>query len=104
MLASAMADDRGDFNIAHVAGLARLALTPDEQALYQTQLAGILAFAAQVLAVPTGGVPPMTQADAGAGAARSDEVCPSAPAAEALRHAPDADPNAALFRVPKVLG
>jgi aspartyl-tRNA(Asn)/glutamyl-tRNA(Gln) amidotransferase subunit C len=103
MLASAMADDRGDFNIAHVAGLARLALTLDEQALYQAQLAGILAYAAQILAVPTDGVPPMAQADAGACSSRADEVAPSLSPAEALRNAPDADATAALFRVPKVL-
>jgi aspartyl-tRNA(Asn)/glutamyl-tRNA(Gln) amidotransferase subunit C len=99
-----MADDRGDFNIAHVAGLARLALTPDEQSLYQTQLAGILAYAAQILAVPTDGVPPMAQAGADAGPSRADAVSPSLPAGDALRNAPDADTAAALFRVPKVLG
>ena len=99
-----MADDCGDFNIAHVAGLARLALTSDEQALYQTQLAGILAYAAQILAVPTDGVPPMAQADAGAGMARADEASPPLPAEAALRNAPDADATSALFRVPKVMG
>ena len=99
-----MADDRGDFDIAHVAGLARLALTPDEQALYQTQLAGILAYAAQIAVVPTDGVPPMAQADAALGARRGDEVSPSLPAGDALRNAPDADAAASLFRVPKVFG
>jgi aspartyl-tRNA(Asn)/glutamyl-tRNA(Gln) amidotransferase subunit C len=99
-----MADDRGDFNIAHVAGLARLALTPDEQALYRTQLAGILAYAAEILATPTDGVPPMAQAEADAREARADAVSPSLPAGDALANAPDADGMSALFRVPKVLG
>lgn len=99
-----MADDCGDFDIAHVAGLARLVLTPDEHTLYQTQLAGILAHAAQVLAVPTGGVPPMAQVGVLAGSAREDAVVPSLPASDALRNAPDADAPSALFRVPRVLG
>jgi aspartyl-tRNA(Asn)/glutamyl-tRNA(Gln) amidotransferase subunit C len=99
-----MADDRGDFDIARVAGLARLVLTPDEQALFGPQLAGILAHAAQVLAVPTDGVPAMAQNGAPAGPARADEVSPSLPPEDALRNAPEADRASALFRVPKVIG
>jgi aspartyl-tRNA(Asn)/glutamyl-tRNA(Gln) amidotransferase subunit C len=99
-----MADDRGDFNIAHVAGLARLALTADEQTLYQAQLAAILEYAAQILAVPPDGVQPTAQADPGVRPPRADSVSPSLPASAALRNAPDADDAAALFRVPKVLG
>jgi aspartyl-tRNA(Asn)/glutamyl-tRNA(Gln) amidotransferase subunit C len=99
-----MADDRGDFDIAHVAGLARLALTPDQQALYRTQLAAILAYAAQVSAVPTDGVPPMVQADASPDARRDDAIAPSLPAGDALRNAPDAELATALFRVPRVIG
>ena len=99
-----MADDRGDFDIAHVAGLARLRLTAGETTLYRTQLAAVLAHAAQVLAVPTDRVPPMAQADAGAGMARADEASPPLPAEVALRNAPDADVTSALFRVPKVMG
>ena len=99
-----MADDRGDFDIAHVAGLARLALTPDEQALYQTQLAAILAYAAQVSIVPTDGVPPFAPANASTGAGRDDTISPSLPAGDALRNAPDAELATALFRVPKVIG
>jgi aspartyl-tRNA(Asn)/glutamyl-tRNA(Gln) amidotransferase subunit C len=99
-----MADDRGDFNIAHVAGLARLALTPDEEALFQKQLAEILEFAAQVCAVPTGGVPPMAQAVSADAGPRADRVTPSLEAQEALRNAPDAGNTPSLFRVPKVIG
>ena len=99
-----MADDRGDFNIAHVAGLARLALTPDEQALYQKQLAGILAYAAQILTVPTDGVPPMAQTDSVPPARRDDTVSPSLAPGAALRNGPDTESAPALFRVPKVIG
>ena len=100
-----MADDRGDFNIAHVAGLARLTLTPDEAALFQKQLAGILAYAAEVCAVQADPEPPRAQADeSGTGAGRADQVTPSLAVPDALRNAPDADTAVPLFRVPKVIG
>ena len=99
-----MADDRGDFNIAHVAGLARLALTPDEEALFQTQLVGILAYAAEVCAVQADLLPPIAQAGIAEGATRADRVTPSLTVPDALRNAPDADAAAPLFRVPKVMG
>jgi aspartyl-tRNA(Asn)/glutamyl-tRNA(Gln) amidotransferase subunit C len=99
-----MADDCGDFKIAHVAGLARLELTPDEQLLYQKQLGEILAFADRVRAVQTDGVAPMRQALALPGTARRDEPAPSLSAEEALGNAPDAQPSPALFRVPRILG
>lgn len=99
-----MPDDRGDFNIAHVAALARLALSPDDAALYQTQLAGILGYAAEVLAVPTDGVPPMTGIPLDAADGRADAVEPSLPLQAVLDRAPDPDAATALLRVPKVLG
>ena len=99
-----MADDRGDFNIAHVAGLARLALTPDQEALFQKQLAEVLAWAAHVCAVPTDGVPPMAQADGPHAPARADQVAPSLEVPAALRNAPDTPGTAPLFRVPRVIG
>jgi aspartyl-tRNA(Asn)/glutamyl-tRNA(Gln) amidotransferase subunit C len=99
-----MADDRGEFNIAHVAGLARLALTPDQETLFQKQLADVLAWAADVLAVPTDGVPPMTQIGGDHAPARADLIVPSLSGPDALRNAPDPAGAALLFRVPKVIG
>ena len=99
-----MADDRGEFNIAHVAGLARLALAPGQEALFQTQLADILAYAAEVCAVSTDGVPPTAQADGPFATARADQVAPSLEVPAALGNAPDTPATAPLFRVPRVIG
>jgi aspartyl-tRNA(Asn)/glutamyl-tRNA(Gln) amidotransferase subunit C len=44
-------------NVAYVAGLARLQLTPDEENLFQTQLANILHYVEQLNAVDTSSVP-----------------------------------------------
>ncbi|MDX6767878.1 MAG: Asp-tRNA(Asn)/Glu-tRNA(Gln) amidotransferase subunit GatC [Candidatus Methylacidiphilales bacterium] len=43
--------------VAYVAGLARLKLTPDEENLFQTQLGNILDYVAQLNAVDTSSVP-----------------------------------------------
>ena len=98
-----MADDCGDFNIAHVAGLARLDLLPAEQRLYHEQLRDILAFAGRIRAVPTDGVVPMAQSAAVPDTARPDTAAPSLEAGQALANAPDARMAPALFRVPRIL-
>jgi aspartyl-tRNA(Asn)/glutamyl-tRNA(Gln) amidotransferase subunit C len=94
---------RGDFKISHVAALARLQLTPDEEVLYESQLAGILGFAAEVLdlAAPGDGEPASPE-DA-ALRLRPDEPVTSLSREDNLAMAPDADRRAGLFRVPKVL-
>jgi aspartyl-tRNA(Asn)/glutamyl-tRNA(Gln) amidotransferase subunit C len=104
MLASAMPGQRGDLDLAHLAALARLELTPDEEALYLKQLTGILAFVRQLRDVDTAGVPPTAQVWLPAIVERPDEVRPSLSAAAALGNAPDRLPAPLLVRVPKVLG
>jgi aspartyl-tRNA(Asn)/glutamyl-tRNA(Gln) amidotransferase subunit C len=104
MLASAMPDERGDMDLAHLAALARLQLTPDEEALYLKQLTGILAFVRQLQDVDTAGVPPTAQVLLPAIVERPDEVRPSLSATAALGNAPDSIPAPPLVRVPKVLG
>ncbi|MCX6552789.1 MAG: Asp-tRNA(Asn)/Glu-tRNA(Gln) amidotransferase subunit GatC [Acidobacteria bacterium] len=99
-----MPDDRGDFDLARVAALARLALTPDEATLYRTQLRAILAFAAQLRDVPTDGVAPMTHVWSPALPERPDHARPSLPPDEALGNAPDTVAEPRLVRVPRVLG
>jgi aspartyl-tRNA(Asn)/glutamyl-tRNA(Gln) amidotransferase subunit C len=98
-----MAGERDDFEIARVAALARLRLTPGEAALYQDQLAGILAFVRQLQDVDTTGVPPAARELGPLRDGRDDEVQPSLPAEAALANAPDAIASPALVRVPKVL-
>ena len=92
---------RGD--VERVARLARLALSAEEQDLFAAQLAGILAYAEQIQRVPTEGVEPTSHAG-DAAMLRDDEVRPSLPREVSLAAAPDGDPTAGLFKVPRVLG
>jgi aspartyl-tRNA(Asn)/glutamyl-tRNA(Gln) amidotransferase subunit C len=99
-----MPSEREDFPIARVAALARLRLSPADEALYQAQLAQILALVGQVTAAAFD-----TQANSRAAARdpaieRPDTVTPSLPADAALANAPDASAASHLFRVPKVIG
>ncbi len=98
-----MAGARDDFEIARVAALARLHLTPAEAALYQDQLTGILAFVGQLQDVDTTGVPAAAREPAPLLEGRADEIQPSLPADAALANAPDAIATPPLVRVPKVL-
>jgi aspartyl-tRNA(Asn)/glutamyl-tRNA(Gln) amidotransferase subunit C len=91
-----------DFNVRHLASLARLTLTPVEEDAFARQLSQILEFAAQVRTVSTDGVPPTTHVMAPAMRERGDDTGVSLPADEALANAPDA--AGGLFRVPRVLG
>lgn len=91
---------RGD--VERVARLARLELSAEEKELFAHQLAGILAYAEQIQRVPTEGVEPTSHAG-DAAAMREDTVCASLPREESLASAPEADLQAGLFKVPRVL-
>jgi aspartyl-tRNA(Asn)/glutamyl-tRNA(Gln) amidotransferase subunit C len=104
MLASAMPAEREDFPIARVAALARLRLSPSEEALYQSQLAQILKFVGQVAAAAVDAPEDSRAADRAPVIERSDEVRPSLPAEAALANAPDTAGATRLIRVPKVIG
>lgn len=91
---------RGD--VERVARLARLDLNAEEKDLFARQLAGILAYAEQIQRVPTEGVEPTSHAGEAA-AMRDDSVRPSLPREDSLAAAPEADPRAGLFKVPRVL-
>ena len=88
--------------VARIAELARLALTPEEQALYAGQLARILEYARQLDALPTEGVPPMARVDEESALERPDVPHASLPREEALRNTPDS--LAGLFVVPRAIG
>ena len=90
-------------DVERVAHLARLELTAEEKDLFARQLAGILAYAEQIQRVPTEGVEPTSHAG-DAATLREDTVRPSIPREETLGSAPDSDPAAGLFKVPRVLG
>ncbi len=88
--------------VAHVAHLARLALTDDELDLFTGQLAAVLEHAEDVEALDTEGVPPTAHPLPLKNVFRPDEPTPSLDRAEVLAMAPSAEDN--RFRVPRILG
>ncbi len=90
-----------DLDVAYVAELARLKLTAEETALFQGQLAQVLAHAARLQELDLAGVEPAAHAIPATNIFRADEVRPSLTQEEALRNAPRAASD--LFIVPKVL-
>ena len=99
-----MPDGPDDFAIRHIASLARLQLTKDEEVLYAKQLGEILAYARQLLqfdvasaaSKPSGGAAPMPL--------RDDRVRPSVAREVVVGGAPDHTDDGVLFRVPRVIG
>ncbi len=89
--------------VRRVAELAHLALTDAEIDLFTTQLDGILTMAEEVQRIDTTGVPETPHPAGDAAAWREDAPAGSLDRADALANAPDASPDRAFFRVPKVL-
>ena len=91
-------------DVERIAALAQLELTDEEKHLFTKQLADILAYAEQVQAIDTSGVPATAHVNAIQQAERDDEPRPSLPVDDAIVNAPDAAADAGLFRVPRVIG
>lgn len=89
-------------DVAHVARLARLALTDEELEAFTGQLAAVLAHAADVEALDTTGVPPTAHPLPIDNVLRDDVVVPGLERDEVLAQAPDAESG--RFRVPRILG
>jgi aspartyl-tRNA(Asn)/glutamyl-tRNA(Gln) amidotransferase subunit C len=87
---------------AHVAVLARLALTGDELARYTEQLAGVLDHFADIDALALDGVEPMTQPYPLTNVLREDIIGDCLDRDEVLAQAPAAEDG--RFRVPPILG
>jgi len=90
--------------VERIARLARLALTAEERELFARQLTSILQYAEQLREVNTTGVAATSHPLALSTPMRADELRGSLPRADALQGAPDADVDAGLFKVPRVLG
>lgn len=90
-------------DVTRIAELARLELTPDELDLFTRQLGDILGYVDQINALDTTGVSPTSHV-LNRPVERDDEIRPSLPRREALANAPDAAPEAGLFKVPRVIG
>lgn len=90
-----------DFDIKYVANLARIALTPDEEAKLGAQLGDILGYIKQLEEIDVTDVEPMAHAVPLANVLRADEVRPSIPQEAALANAPKQTKG--LFIVPKIV-
>jgi len=88
--------------VAHVARLARLALTSEELERVTEQLAAVLDHARDVEALDTAGVPPTAHPLPLANVLRDDVVTPCLDRGEVLAQAPAVEAN--RFRVPRILG
>lgn len=91
-------------DVERIAALAHLELTPDEKAVFTRQLADILTYAQQLETLDTSGVPATAHVHAHQRHERSDDLAPCLPVDEVLANAPDANRDAGLFRVPRVIG
>ncbi|MGI8868316.1 MAG: Asp-tRNA(Asn)/Glu-tRNA(Gln) amidotransferase subunit GatC [Mycobacteriales bacterium] len=87
--------------VAHLARLARLAVTDEELDTFAGQLDVILGAVAQVSAVPTDGVPATSHAVPLTNVTRPDEVRPGLSQQKALAAAPATEDG--RFRVPRIL-
>ncbi len=89
-------------DVAHVARLARLALTEDELDTFTGQLDAVLGHAADIEALDLADVEPTAHPIPLANVLRDDEVVPSLDRDEVLAQAPDVEDD--RFKVPPVLG
>lgn len=86
--------------VEHIATLARLALSPEEQARYAAQLSSILEYAARLQALDTAAISPTFSVLPARDALRDDEPRPSLSRDELLRNAPQSQDD--QFRLPPV--
>src|SRR6059058_4130745 len=87
--------------VAHLARLARLAVTEEELDVFAGQLDVILGAVARVGEVAAEEIPPTSHAVAMTNVFRADEVRPSLPRDAVLAAAPDVEDN--KFRVPRIV-
>lgn len=92
----------GRDDVAHVARLARLALTDEELDRFTGQLAQVLAHAADVAALDLAGVAPTAHPFPLANVLRPDEPRPGLDRDEVLAAAPEVEDH--RFRVPRIVG
>ena len=90
-----------DFDIHYVANLARIALSPAQEARLAAQLGDIFGYVKKLEELDVTGVEPMAHAVPLANVLRTDEVQPSIPQEAALANAPKQANG--LFVVPKIV-
>ncbi|MCP3101922.1 Asp-tRNA(Asn)/Glu-tRNA(Gln) amidotransferase subunit GatC [Myxococcus sp. K15C18031901] len=87
--------------VRHVATLARLALTPEEEQRFATQLSAVLDAVAQLQSVDVETVEPTSHATLAASLLREDVARPSLPPEKSLANAPAKVGTS--FAVPKII-
>jgi aspartyl-tRNA(Asn)/glutamyl-tRNA(Gln) amidotransferase subunit C len=87
--------------VQKVAHLARLQLTPAEEAKFTTQLNDILGYFDQLSELDVSNVPPTTRAIEVSNVVRPDALQPSSAREDILDGAPDRDGE--FFKVPKIV-
>ncbi len=90
-----------DFNIQYVARLARIALTPEEEARLGEQLGHILGYVDKLREVDVSGVEPMAHPFPLTNVMREDVPGESLSQDDAMRNAPSR--SGGLFVVPKIV-
>ncbi|GAB6992445.1 Asp-tRNA(Asn)/Glu-tRNA(Gln) amidotransferase subunit GatC [Paenibacillus pini] len=88
-------------DVQHVAKLARLNLSEDEEQMFTEQLNAILQYADQLNELDTEGIEPTTHVLHLSNVMRNDEQRESLPIEKVLLNAPDEEDN--QFKVPAVL-
>lgn len=104
MLAFAMPAAFSRADVEKIARLANLELSDSELELFARQLGDILEYATQVQSIDTTGVPPTASVVTEHESDRRDDVLPSLDRRDALANAPDSNPDAGFFTVPRVIG
>ncbi|QYX30469.1 Asp-tRNA(Asn)/Glu-tRNA(Gln) amidotransferase subunit GatC [Sphaerospermopsis torques-reginae] len=84
-----------------VANLARLELTPEEEAQFSTQLSSILEYVEQLSELDVADVPPTTRAIDVSNVTREDKLQPYPDREAILSSAPEQEGD--FFKVPKIL-
>lgn len=87
--------------VAHVARLARLALSAEELELYTTQLASVLGHAEDIEALDIADVPPTAHPFPLSNVFRQDELRACLDREEVLAQAPEVESD--RFRIPRIL-
>jgi aspartyl-tRNA(Asn)/glutamyl-tRNA(Gln) amidotransferase subunit C len=87
--------------VSHVANLARLRLSPEEEETMARQLHDILTYVAKLNELDTEGITPTTHAISIVNAFREDEVKPSLDREKTLANGPQQDGE--FFVVPRVI-
>ena len=86
--------------VRHVAKLARLQLSEQEERLYTEQMGKIIEYFDELAAVDTAGIEPMSHALPVSNVMREDEVETSLPCELLLKNAPSTEDE--FFRVPRI--